>query len=87
MEVSGFEAVSERREVRIKIDASAAPSGVVRDLRDLVIRFPGEAPVIVAIQMSDGAKKLLQFGPAYRVQPDTDFITEVRQLLGASAVV
>jgi DNA polymerase III subunit alpha len=87
MEVSGFEAVSERREVRIKIDASAAPSGVVRDLRDLVVRFPGEAPVIVAIQMSDGAKKLLQFGPAYRVQPDTDFITEVRQLLGASAVV
>ena len=34
----------------------------------------------------DGAKKLLQFGPAYRVQPDTYFITEVRQLLGASAV-
>ncbi|MDX6482569.1 MAG: polymerase subunit alpha, partial [Gaiellaceae bacterium] len=87
MEVSGFEAVSERREVRIKIDAAAAPSGVVRDLRDLVTRFPGEAPVIVAIQMADGAKKLLQFGPAYRVQPDTDFITEVRQLLGASAVV
>jgi DNA polymerase-3 subunit alpha len=86
MEVSGFEAVSERREVRIKIEASAAPSGVVRDLRDLVVRFPGEAPVIVTIQMSDGAKKLLQFGPAYRVQPDTDFITEVRQLLGASAV-
>ena len=50
------------------------------------MRFPGEAPVIVAIQMSDGAKKLLQLGPAYRVQPDTDFITEVRQLLGASAV-
>ena len=43
--------------------------------------------MIVAIQMSDGAKKLLQFGPAYRVQPDTDFITEVRQLLGASAVL
>jgi DNA polymerase-3 subunit alpha len=87
MEVSAFEAVSERREVRIKIDAAAAPSGVVRDLRDLVARFPGEAPVIVAIQMSDGAKKLLQFGPAYRVQPDTDFITEVRQLLGASALL
>ncbi|MDQ5822242.1 MAG: DNA polymerase III subunit alpha, partial [Actinomycetota bacterium] len=87
MEVSAFEAVTARREVRIKIDAAAAPSGVVRDLRDLVVRFPGEAPVIVAIQMSDGAKKLLQFGPAYRVQPDTDFITEVRQLLGASAVV
>ena len=79
--------MSERREVRIKIDAAAAPSGVVRDLRDLDVRFPGEAPVIVAIQMSDGAKKLLQFGPAYRVQPDTDFITEVRQLLGASAVL
>jgi DNA polymerase-3 subunit alpha len=87
MEVSAFEAVRERREVRIKIDATAAPSGVVRDLRDLLARFPGEAPVIVAIQMSDGARKLLQFGPAYRVQPDTDFITEVRQLLGAAAVL
>ena len=87
MEVSAFEAVSERREVRIKIDAAAAPAGIVGDLRELLARFPGEAPVIVAIQMSDGAKKLLQFGPAYRVQPDTDFITEVRQLLGASAVV
>ncbi|MDX6543724.1 MAG: polymerase subunit alpha [Gaiellaceae bacterium] len=87
MEVSGFEAVQERREVRLKIDAAAAPSGIVRELRDLVTRFPGEAPVLVTIQMSDGAKKLLQFGPAYRVQADTDFITEVRQLLGASAVL
>jgi DNA polymerase-3 subunit alpha len=86
-EVSGFEAVQERREVRLKIDAAAAPSGIIGDLRELLARFPGEAPVIVALQMSDGARKVLQFGPAYRVQADTDFITEVKQLLGAAAVL
>jgi len=49
MEVSAFEAVPERREVRLRIDARSAPAGLVRELADLTSRYPGEAPVYVAL--------------------------------------
>ena len=42
MEVAPFEAVAERKEVTIKIDARLARAGVVRDLALLVKDFPGE---------------------------------------------
>src|SRR5204862_3389023 len=47
IEITGFEATPERREVRLKVDARIAPAGVVRELASLVKDFPGEAPVYV----------------------------------------
>src|SRR5258705_7808004 len=41
MEVAPFEAVAERKEITIKIDARIARAGVVRDLAMLVKDFPG----------------------------------------------
>jgi DNA polymerase-3 subunit alpha len=86
LEVTGFEAVAERREVRLKVDARIAAAGVVRELAALVKDFPGEAPVYVDLVTSMGPK-LLELGPNYRVQPVPDFFAEVKSLLGEAAVL
>jgi DNA polymerase-3 subunit alpha len=85
LEVSAFEAVPERREVRLKVDARSAPAGVIRELAGVVRDFPGEAPVYVDLVTSLGSK-LLELGPDYRVDPQPDFFASVRHLLGAAAV-
>ena len=85
LEVAAFEAVPERREVRLKVDARSARAGVIRELARVVRGFPGEAPVYVDLVTSLGPK-LLELGPEYRVDPQPDFFAEVRHLLGAAAV-
>ncbi len=85
LEVTAFEAVPERREVRLKVDARSAPAGVIRELAGVVRDFPGEAPVYVDLVTSLGPK-LLELGPDYRVDPQPDFFASVRHLLGAAAV-
>jgi DNA polymerase III subunit alpha len=86
MEVSAFEAIPEKREVRLRVDARTARAGLIRELADLVQRYPGDAPVIVAMETSS-APKTLRFGPSHRVQPGADFFTEARHLLGEGAVL
>jgi DNA polymerase-3 subunit alpha len=78
--------VPERREVRFALDARQAPAGVIGELARLVREFPGEAPVFVSVETSDGPKTLA-LGPDYRVRPDSDFLAEARALLGDAAVV
>jgi hypothetical protein len=78
--------VPERREVRLRVDARSAHAGIVRDLASLLQRYPGDAPVLLAMEMSSG-RRVLQFGPGYRVAPETDFFTEVRHLLGETSVL
>jgi DNA polymerase-3 subunit alpha len=85
MDVSLFEAVPARREVRLRIDARQAPSGLIRELATLVRDFPGEAPVYLALETSLG-ERTLALGPGYRVRPDADFFAEVRALLGEAAI-
>jgi DNA polymerase-3 subunit alpha len=85
MEVSAFEAVAEKREVRLRLDATKTPAGVIGELRELIRDFPGESPVFVDCLTSQGSKTLA-FGPAYRVRPAPDFYAEVKMLLGESAV-
>jgi DNA polymerase III subunit alpha len=85
LEVAAFEAVPERREVRLRVDARRAHAGVIRDLADVVLGFPGESPVVVALETSEGPRTL-QFGPGYCVRPEADFFAEVKALLGEAAV-
>ena len=47
--------------------------------------FPGEAPVYVALETSIG-ERTLALGPEYRVKPDSDFLAEVKALLGEAAI-
>src|SRR3954467_2599039 len=86
LEVSTFEATPERREVLLKIDALRAKAGLIRELAALVREYPGEAPVVVALETSTGPKTL-QLGNEYRVQPVPDFFAEAKALLGEAAVV
>ena len=85
-EVTGFEAVAERREVRFALDAREAPAGLVRELARLVREFPGESPVYLSLDTSEGPKTYA-LGPEYRVRPDADFLAEARSLLGSAALV
>jgi DNA polymerase-3 subunit alpha len=86
LEISGFEAVAERNEVRVRVDARRATAGIVQDLGRLVRDYPGEAPVILSVDTSLG-KKTLELGPSYRVNPDGDFYAELKALLGEAAVI
>ena len=86
MEVTPFEAVPERRDVRLRIDAREAPAGLIKELAALVRDYPGEAPVYLALETSLG-ERTLAFGPEYRVKPDADFYAEVKALLGEAALV
>ncbi len=85
MEVTAFEAVPERKEVRLKVDARSARAGLIRELATLVKDFPGEAPVYLALDTSEGPKTYT-FGPEYRVAPVPDFFAEAKALLGEAAV-
>ena len=84
-EVSPFEAIPERREVHLRVDAQRAPAGVIRELATLIRDFPGESPVFVDLETSLGPKRL-ELGAGYRVAPTADFYAEVRQLLGEAAL-
>ena len=86
LEVSAFEAVQERTEIRFKLDARELPAGILRELAELVKRYSGESRVFVALETSLGPKTYA-LGPKHRVAIDTDFLTEARELLGADAIV
>jgi len=86
LELTSFESVPERREVRFRLDAREAPPGVIRELARLVKEYPGESPVYVALETSLGAKTLA-LGADYRVQPNSDFLAEAKALLGEASVV
>jgi len=85
MEVAPFEATPERSEVRLKVDARKAPAGLLRNLAELVREYPGEAPVVVAIETSEGPRTYA-FGPDFKVRPEADFFAEAKSLLGEAAV-
>jgi DNA polymerase-3 subunit alpha len=85
IEVTAFEAVQERREVRFRLDARQAPAGVIRELAQLVKDYPGASPVFVHLETSFGPKTLA-LGPDYRVKPDSDFLAEAKALLGEAAL-
>jgi DNA polymerase-3 subunit alpha len=83
LEIAAFEATPDRREVRLKVDARIAQAGLIRELGDLVRRYPGEAPVLLDVLMTDGWRNLT-LGP--KVEPISDFFAEAKQLLGEAAV-
>jgi len=86
LEVSAFEAVQERTEIRFKLDAREARAGLIKNLAHLVKDYPGPSLVFVSLETSLGPKTLA-LGPDYRVAIDTDFLTEARTLLGADAIL
>ena len=84
MEVSPFEAVPERKELHLKLDARTARAGIIKELAELLRAYPGDAAVFVAMTTSAGAQTL-ELGPGYRVQAGPDLFAEVKALLGPSS--
>ncbi len=85
MEVAAFEAVPEKREVRLKVDATKIRAGIIQELAQVIHDFPGESPVFVDCVTSQG-RKTYAFGPQHKVRPAPDFYAEVKMLLGESAI-
>jgi len=85
VEVASFEAIPERKIVTLKVDPRRADAAVVRQLRDLIVRYPGPAPVFLELTGDSGFRRL-EFGPGFRVAPDSDFFAEAKHLLGEAAV-
>src|SRR5437588_12205988 len=56
LDVSAFEAIPERRDVRLKIDARLARAGVIRELAQIVKEFRGPAPVLITMETAEGPK-------------------------------
>jgi DNA polymerase-3 subunit alpha len=86
LEIAPFEAVAERNEVRLTVDARRAGAGLIRELADLTKRYPGDAAVVVALETSQG-RQTYAFGDGHRVKPAADFYAEVKALLGEAAIV
>jgi DNA polymerase-3 subunit alpha len=84
-EVAAFESVAAKREVRLRIDATRTPAGVIRELAALIRDFPGESRVLVDCKTSQGSV-VYAFGSKFKVEPAPDFYAEVRALLGESAL-
>ncbi|MHB8643294.1 MAG: DNA polymerase III subunit alpha [Gaiellaceae bacterium] len=85
LDVAAFEAVAQRKEVTLRIDARQARAGAIRELAQLVQEFRGPALVKVSLEMTDGRRELT-LGDDYRVEPAPDFFAEVKALLGPAAV-
>jgi DNA polymerase-3 subunit alpha len=77
--------VDHKDEVRLHLDARRAPAGTIRELAEVVKRFPGEAEVLLELETS-GGPQVYAFGPGFRVRPEPDFHAEVKALLGEAAI-
>jgi hypothetical protein len=71
--------------VRLRLDARKAPAGLIRELAELVERYPGETKVVLAMDTSAGPH-IYEFGTEHRVRPEPDFFAEAKSLLGEAAV-
>jgi DNA polymerase III subunit alpha len=85
LEIVPFETSADKAEVRLRLDARRAPAGTIRELAEVVRRFPGEAEVLLELETS-GGPQVYAFGPDYRVRPEPDFHAEVKALLGEAAI-
>jgi DNA polymerase-3 subunit alpha len=86
LDISAFEAVPERREVRLRVDARKARAGIVAELAALVKEYPGDSPVLLDVETSEGARQL-RLGSSFQVKASGDFFAEVKALLGEAGVV
>jgi DNA polymerase-3 subunit alpha len=85
-ELAPFEATADFGVVKLRVDARHAAPTVIHELRSLIGEHPGDAPVMLELETSEGSK-MLRFGPGFRVQPDGNFFAEAKALLGDAALI
>ena len=86
IEITAFEPSADFGMVRLRVDARERRASIIEELKSLIGEFPGEAPVLLELQTSVGAKTL-RFGPGFKVRPDGDFFAEAKALLGDAALI
>ena len=86
IEISAFESVPARGEVRLRVDGRVAGALFVEELARLINEFPGEASVVMEVETDEGAR-VLRLGPGYKVRPASEFFSEVRVLGGDAQLV
>ncbi|HEY1590895.1 MAG TPA: DNA polymerase III subunit alpha [Solirubrobacteraceae bacterium] len=67
--------------LRLRIDAALLPASALRELKELLAGFPGEASVVVELITSSGARQL-RLGSDFRVCRSAGLHAELDQLLG-----
>jgi DNA polymerase III subunit alpha len=85
-EIAPFEATADFGVVRLRLDARETRAAIIDELKSLIGEFPGDAPVLLEVQTSEGPKTL-RFGPGFKVRPDGDFFAEAKALLGDAALI
>jgi DNA polymerase III subunit alpha len=86
LEMAAFEPTADFGIVRLRLDARDTRAAIIQELKSLIGEFPGDAPVVLEVQTSEGPKTL-RFGPEFKVRPDGDFFAEAKALLGDAALI
>jgi DNA polymerase-3 subunit alpha len=71
------------RPLRLRVDATLLPATALRELKELLQGFPGEAEVVIELSTSTGARRL-KLGPEFRVSPGAGLHAELGELLGGA---
>lgn len=77
---------AEAIEVRLHLDGSKAPSGLIGELRQLLGRYPGDSRVVVDVKTAERACRL-ELDARFNVQPCGEFYAGVKELLGEAGIV
>ena len=86
-ELTPFEPVPERREVRLRLDAQQGAGGDRPRAHGAGAGLPGRRAGVRRHGDADGEEDASSSGPSYRVAPSSDFLAEVKHLLGEAAVL
>ncbi len=74
------------RELRLEIPATQLSAGTVERLKEILVNHPGSAPVYLCMT-SESGQKVLRLGEEHRVELRSALYAELRELLGARALV
>jgi DNA polymerase-3 subunit alpha len=71
--------------LRLRLDAAALPASALRDLKELLVGYPGEAEVVIELLTSAGPRQL-RLGTDFRVAQTAGLHAELDSLLGEAVV-
>ncbi len=74
------------RRVRIHLGAAVAESEVLPAVRDVLRRFPGQAPVDVCLECATGERAVIEAGRAFRVSVSEALLRGIEALTGEDTV-
>ena len=71
--------------LRLRLDAAALPASALRDLKELLAGYPGDAEVVIELLTSAGRRQL-RLGTDFRVAQTSSLHAELDSLLGEAVV-